>query len=99
MQATIKFTVTLPGDRASLLAAFLFFQQQRVIVTGRRHGMGDYECTKDWTELLAYVEWGGCGGHSSVVDRKPLRIPPCPASALLGCNIIKVEYFLEVCMF
>ena len=65
---------------------------------GRREGRGQ-ETTKTHEKVLLEFNTEGCGSHSVAdFDRKPIQIPPCPPTGLVGCNIIHVDYYIKVSM-
>ena len=47
--------------------------------------------------MLASLVGDGCEGFNTAsFERIPLLVPPCPPSGLEGCNIIDIEYYVEV---
>ncbi len=62
----------------------------------KRKGVGKEHVKKE-KRKLASVDGEGCDGYSTLTfERKPLIVPACPASGLMGCSIIDIEYYVEV---
>ena len=69
---------------------------QNVHFRAKRHGSG-WEHTRNQKTTLAEHKGEGCEGHRTVqFERTPLFIPSCPPSNLEGCDIMDIQYWVEV---
>ncbi|XP_072021564.1 arrestin domain-containing protein 3-like [Amphiura filiformis] len=68
---------------------------QLVSYRARRKGVGKEHVKKE-KRKIASVEGEGCDGVSTLTfEGKPIIVPACPASGLVGCSILDIEYYVE----